>query len=498
MLLFSTILRINEKLTPEDFIRLVIEWNQTSSHPENIIPNIQWNGERNIFYQFENRSLAIEEYRNQNMIAVRYEKKDADGVIWDTDYVIHFNERKISIRLDRSYRSDAIPVDSKFSTPHFISLLIDRSYVQNDGDFPIDWKPFTIDEENLSLLTELMLGNIQYELPVVFVSKMRNGKEAVDAFALAKTLAGIAHVVVQKDVFLYRQLREESNGRNEFNGTVGIYYPNPPMEKRRLYSQAGVEKNSSLYLQIVRQVIHYANQQMVDTLFTWHGVNNSILQDRLKHQQEERIAAEKACQVAKFEVVQLINSFDDEEARIRAQAQEEANKMIESFDDDTERLQKQIQDLMRANENLSYENQGLRAKLDASGNFPVLFSGDEREAFPGEIKDIVLSTLKDALPNLQEISRRKDVITQIIQANQYQHLCEKKSSELKRLLNSYTGMTKPLRQELENLGFRISEDGKHYKLTYLGNDRYQSVIAKTPSDNRAGKNNVARIAKLVW
>ena len=31
MLLFSTILRINEKLTLEDFIRLVIEWNQTSS-----------------------------------------------------------------------------------------------------------------------------------------------------------------------------------------------------------------------------------------------------------------------------------------------------------------------------------------------------------------------------------------------------------------------------------------------------------------------------------
>ncbi len=35
-------------------------------------------------------SLAIEEYRNGNTIAVRYEKKDEDGVVWDTDYAEDF------------------------------------------------------------------------------------------------------------------------------------------------------------------------------------------------------------------------------------------------------------------------------------------------------------------------------------------------------------------------------------------------------------------------
>ena len=88
MLLFSTILDIKEAMTKDDFIRLVIEWNQGSPHANNIIPGIQWNGERNIRYGEDGLWLDIEEYRNQIIIAVSYEKKEDDGTIWDTDYVM--------------------------------------------------------------------------------------------------------------------------------------------------------------------------------------------------------------------------------------------------------------------------------------------------------------------------------------------------------------------------------------------------------------------------
>lgn len=46
MLLFSTILDINESLTKEKFIELVIEWNQGSPHEQNIIKDLVWNGEK--------------------------------------------------------------------------------------------------------------------------------------------------------------------------------------------------------------------------------------------------------------------------------------------------------------------------------------------------------------------------------------------------------------------------------------------------------------------
>lgn len=94
MLLFSTILDINESMTKDDFIRLVIEWNQGSPHISNIIPGIDWNGERNIRFGDDRLWLAIEEYRNQNIIAARYEKQEDDGSVWDTDYVMNFTAMK--------------------------------------------------------------------------------------------------------------------------------------------------------------------------------------------------------------------------------------------------------------------------------------------------------------------------------------------------------------------------------------------------------------------
>ena len=81
MLLFSTILDINDTMTKDVFIRLVIEWNQGSPHVENIINGIHWSGERNIRYGEDGKWLDIEEYRNQNIIAVRYEKRENDGTI---------------------------------------------------------------------------------------------------------------------------------------------------------------------------------------------------------------------------------------------------------------------------------------------------------------------------------------------------------------------------------------------------------------------------------
>lgn len=44
MLLYSTTLRINDTLTKDGFIQLVIQWNQSSPHMDNVIPDVNWNG----------------------------------------------------------------------------------------------------------------------------------------------------------------------------------------------------------------------------------------------------------------------------------------------------------------------------------------------------------------------------------------------------------------------------------------------------------------------
>lgn len=59
-------------------------------------------------------------------------------------------------------------------------------------------------------------------------------------------------------------------------------------------------------------------------------------------------------------------------------------------------------------------------------------------------------------------------------------------------------MSGTLRQQLMDLGFVITEEGKHYRLTYYGDGRYKTTFAKTGSDHREGRNNAAVIAKNMF
>lgn len=126
MLLFSTILNIDKSLTKDDFLNLVIEWNQNSPHDDNVIPDLSWDGSYDQKFGNEKVSLEFKEYRNEDIIAVRYVKKLDDGILWNTDYVMNFKEYKMSIMLDRSFTEDAVGIAPSFSTPFFIRLLIEK------------------------------------------------------------------------------------------------------------------------------------------------------------------------------------------------------------------------------------------------------------------------------------------------------------------------------------------------------------------------------------
>lgn len=502
MLLFSTILDINETMTREAFIRLVIEWNQGSPHPNNIIPGMEWNGEWNIRYGEDGLWLAIEEYRNQNIIAVRYEKKEEDGAVWDTDYVMNFNSMKMSVRLDRSYTEEALNADSRFSTPHFITLLIERGYLKDDHQLPVRRSGTLIKEGNVDLLADVINGKVHYNLPVVYVSKTHNNENPVDVPFLASRLKGVAHVMAEEGNWLDQTIRSQCDGKNEYHGAIGIYYTTRGMNhKRYLYSR--VEGYDSFLLErVCRSVIQYANAQMVDTLFTWQGINNAMLRDRLISQREERLAAEEAQKAAEAAAAKLMDTLDEEERRIRRQALEdaraEADVLLESFDAEMQKLQGQVEALTRANEALQFENQGLKAKIDSRDSEPVLYMGDEFDFYPGEVKDLVLETLSEAVKGIQEKSRRADVVRDIIRSNDYQKLSVTRAEEIKRILKNYDGMSARTRQDLRDLGFEISEEGKHYKVAYYGDARYQTTYSKTPSDGRTGKNSAQQTINLAF
>ena len=460
-------------MTKDAFIELVIKWNQSSPHQNNVIENIVWNGERNIRYGTELLSLTIEEYRNKNIIAVRYEKAEENGAIWYTDYVMNFDEMRMSVQLDRSYTEDASPEDTKFSTPHFITMLIENGYLKDDLGLPVSNKPLLINDENLDLMANIINGKQKFKMPIVYVSKTVYNENPVDVGWLSSKLKGTAHVLLQEQVSTGKALKDLCQGNNEYYGAIGIYYPHMSAGHMRYLYRRDTGYDNFLLEKVVRSVIHYSNVQNISILYTWQGVRTALLNDRLLSQREERLAAENA----------------------QRKAEDEVDNVYAAFDEDIKELQRQVDELSKANEALRCENLGLRNKMESVEAVPILYLGVEDEFYPGEIKDMVLAALDDALRNIKGKSRRADVIRDIFKSNGYRDLSGERQQRVKNLLKGYDGMSKSLRQELIDLGFEITEDGKHYKLTYYGDRRYWTTIAKTPSDHRDGKNAALTISR---
>ena len=91
--------------------------------------------------------------------------------------------------------------------------------------------------------------------------------------------------------------------------------------------------------------------------------------------------------------------------------------------------------------------------------------------------------------------RRYDVIKDILKKNTYERIYVEREKTLKNLFKDYKNLSGVKKQVLKEMGFEITDDGKHYRLTYYGDDRYKTTIAKTGSDWREGKNIAATILK---
>lgn len=489
-------------MTKDSFIKLVLEWNQGSPHENNIIQGIDWDGERNVRYGNANLWMDIEEYRNQNIIAVRYEKREEDGAVWDTDYVMNFKTMKMAIRLDRSFMPEALTIDPKFSTPHFITLLIEKGYIKKDGDLPVLKTPVMIDDSNVEMLADIINGKTRYRLPVVYISKTFFDEDPVNTGLLASKLKGVAHVLVQESNCTNDRLRKLCDGKNEYYGAIGIYYANQAIGHRRYLYRSSIGMDAYLMGKVIRVVIQNSNAQLVDTLYTWQGVNNALLKDRLLSQNEERAAAEKERRETLYELLELKENLDKTQKSIYKKALEdaksEADKILDGFEADMQKLQDEVTRLTRDIEKLEYENTGLRAKLDSNTAVPLLYMGNEDDFYQGEIKDFVLSAVKNELNGTGPKTRRYDVLQDVLQANDYQEMSKKRAEEAKRLLSNYSGMTPKLKRGLEAIGF-VFDESDHQKVKYYGDDRYTVIYASTPSDKgRSGKNNAATTVKKAF
>ena len=147
---------------------------------------------------------------------------------------------------------------------------------------------------------------------------------------------------------------------------------------------------------------------------------------------------------------------------------------------------------------LTAELQGLRMRYSDKDKSPVLYLGEEKDLYTGEIKEIILEIMSEYQKSCKEDSRRWHIISDLVESNEFKGIPEKRRERLKNALRGYKSLNGSLKSLLETLGFEISDDGKHYKWTYYGDHRYVATVAKTCSDNRAGMNLSSIIDKTMF
>lgn len=473
MLIFSTRLPVKDTLTKEKFFELVVRWNQDSPHHR--IDGIEWDGGYRHRWGDMKNMLEITEY---NDVAAAHFVQSEHGVHWTTEFILHTERREIGIYLSREATENTVYFHKEFKPPYFLKLLMRKNVLGSDGGLTISEYPHsfgaTADEQQV--LTQLCLEDAgAFRLPVVYLTREWFTEHCVvNEGELARRLCGVAHVLVESDKDVSRTLKDLCHGKNVYNGGMAVYFPSVSAAAKRFIPYDGMDVEKVM-TQMVRMIFRYMNQQKRAPLDTWDGIQ--MMQMR---RQTKQLLAEK---------------------RRIEENRKQTSKEKEQYWDEYVKAQTQVEALTEQNARLQSELAVLRARVDSMGENPLLYYGDEREFYQGEMLEFVRTALSEKLDRLPKEKDRHlrcaDVLQDLLNANECEEIQAQRQTELKRVLKGYRTLTPEIQSTLIDAGFRIT-DGKHYKLTYYDDERYTVTMAKSGSDWRGGENLISEIRKRIY
>ena len=473
MLIFSTRLPVKDTLTKGKFFELVIRWNQDSPHHR--IDGIEWDGGYRHRWGDMKNMLEITEY---NDVAAAHFVQNEHGVHWTTEFILHTEWREIGIYLSREATENTVYFHKEFKPPYFLKLLMRENVLGSDGGLAISEYPqsFGAAADERKVLAQLCLeDDSAFRLPVVYLTREWFIEHCVvDEGVLARRLCGVAHVLVESDKDVSRTLKDLCHGKNVYNGGMAVYFPSVSAAVKRFIPYDGMDVEKVM-TQMVRMIFRYMNQQKREPLDTWDGIQ--MMQMR---RQTKQLLAEK---------------------RRIEENRKQTSKEKEQYWDEYVKAQKQVEELTKQNARLQSELAGLRARVDSMGENPLLYYGDEKEFYQGEMLEFVRTALSEKLDRLPKEKDRHlrcaDVLQDLLNANESEEIQAQRQTELKRVLKGYRTLTPEIQSTLIDAGFRIT-DGKHYKLTYYDDERYTVTMAKSGSDWRGGENLISEIRKRIY
>jgi hypothetical protein len=467
MLSFATEIPVGAEQTSDSFVEAVKEWLLGSPHTrltKGDVAEIGSAGQQSASRGNE-AVISLRAARDRtDLAAVRYKRTDED-LEWTTTVTFsrHGIDTWVSIRVfcESTHPAARLPIAKK---PVVVRTLLQALGGGRDGELQVGQDAYYLSNTEIEKAAKLIVGDSECRLPIVYVSASFYGGYTLDVSRLASDLSGMAHVVVEPNRPFSLRLKLEANSENVYGGSIGIYWPDGG-GRRSFFLGRTHETPGELAKAIFDEVrLALTNRRPLERC-TWASVQEIV--SRQTFEQLKESGSDK--------VDEYIAAFDKEIGAKNAQL-EDAENEIGRLKADLRMYQSRVPSLSSV---------GLK-------------TGAEQDFFPNEIATIVIDAINDYQSRVPQDSRRAHIASALLDANKLDDNASVYRERLKELLRGFTKLDQKSRRGLEELGFSIADDGKHYKITFQGDDRYTFTLPKSGSDYRGGLNAASDIGRLLF
>lgn len=466
MLSFATEFVVEPSRSSEEFLAAARDWLLGSPHTQFKLSDLGHFGSNDGFSARKSNEL-IESIRHTSTstdsAAVRYTRLDA-SLEWVSTIVFNREQQRNWVGIRTSCESQSpstrLPAAKK---PVFVRTLLKELGGGPDGELIVQNKPHYLTNTDIELAGLCISGNAGCRLPLVYASASFNGDIFANAESLADSLAGMAHVLVEPNRAFSLRLMTEVDSQNVYGGTVGIYWPDGG-GRRSFFLGREYESKSEIERAILDEIQTALTNRRPQARLTWPSVQELVSRRKINALLEQ----------GSSKIEEYVDAFDNE---IKAK-----NATLVDAERDISRLKAELH---------RYQIQSpMQSGL-------TLNAPREQDLYPGEILGIVRDVIAESIDRVTPNSRRQHVLTSIAGVNPATSDSDSMRDRLKSMLRDFRSMDAKVRNALEEMGFAISEEGKHYKLIYRGDDRYTFTLPKSGSDHKGGLNAAHDISRLL-
>lgn len=392
-------------------------------------------------------------------IGFQHDIPDDQGRVWRTEAVLRRNENDSDQTLVRFRTQCLAKRPGAFletpKKPYLVKALLKKHWGGVDGEIEVCDTPFWLEDDNDDLvLAKLILeGKATRWLPVIYVSATGNDEWLLtqdEIIKLAYDLGGVAHVVVEPSRDFSTRLKDASDGRNVYNGALGIAMPHHGFI-RRFFLGRQFEEVTDI-IEGIRDTATRLRGFMPSVGWDWADLQEHALR-------QNRTALRGA-----------ISQGDAEQL----------------FDDFT----KQLSDLQAENHRLTEQlNSQAVSDITKEEDDPGILRSVGKEIYPGEVTDRIRLAAQTALSVVEANgidNRTIAVWKRIVERVRRSPALDELLADLGRATKDPKRMADELTSLLQRHGYRSKSENRHIRLE--PNEGYEGLknitIPKTPSDAR--------------